>query len=87
MEPIAVTVEGGLKMAKQTNSMFDPTEPVPKIVEALHEAKIPIAALELVFEEVRKDIRAYTIPYSPSVDNTNALATSATTESAAEPKG
>lgn len=52
-------------MAKQTNSMFDPTEPVPKIVQALHDAKIPIAALELVFEEVRKNIRAYTIPYSP----------------------
>lgn len=74
-------------MAKQTNSIFDPTEPVPKIVQALHDAKIPIAALELVFEEVRKNIRSYTIPYSPSLDNTKALATSAITESAAEPKG
>lgn len=52
-------------MSKQTNSMFDLKEPVPKIVQALHDAKIPIAALELVFEEVRKNIRTYTIPYSP----------------------
>ena len=48
-------------MAKQTNSMFDPTEPVPKIVQALHDAKIPIAALELVFEEVRKNKVADTV--------------------------
>lgn len=52
-------------MAKQTNSTFNPREPVPIIVQALHDAKIPIAALDTVFEEVRKNIKAYTIPYSP----------------------
>ena len=87
MEPIAVTVEGGLKMEKPKLKSFNLQEPIPKIIEALHEAHIPIAALDMVFELVKRDITHHTYPYNPNFDSAIFLANSATTDSATEPKG
>ena len=53
---------------------FNPNKP------ALHEARVPIAAIDNVFELVKADIKNHTVPYNPSLDNAKDLATSATTE-------
>ena len=67
--------------------LFDPTAPVKKIIEALHEAHIPIAALDMVFDLVKHDITHHTYPYNPNLDSAIFLASSATTDKATEPKG
>lgn len=66
---------------------FNPREPVKAIIAALHEARVPLAAIDNVFELVKEDIRNHTVPYSPSLDNAKDLATSATTDKATEPNG
>lgn len=49
--------------------LFDPNAPVKKIIEALHEAHIPIAALDVVFDLVKHDITHHTYPYNPNAEN------------------
>lgn len=66
---------------------FNPHAPVKAIIAALHEARIPIAAIDNVFELVKVDIKNHTIPYNPSLDSAKDLATSATTDKATEPNG
>lgn len=45
-----------------------------------YEARVPIAAIDNVFELVKADIKNHTVPYNPSLDSAKDLATSATTE-------
>lgn len=66
---------------------FNPNEPVKAIITALHEAHVPIAAIDNVFELVKVDIKNHTVPYNPSLDSAEDLATSATTDKATEPNG
>lgn len=69
---------------------FNPNEPVKAIIAALHEARVPIAAIDNVFELVKADIKNHTVPYNPSLDSAKDLATSATsatTDKATEPNG
>lgn len=66
---------------------FNPHAPVKAIIAALHEAHVPIAAIDNVFELVKEDIKNHTVPYNPSLDNAKDLATSATTDKATEPNG
>lgn len=47
---------------------FNPHEPVKAIVAALHEARVPIAAIDNVFELVKVDIKNNTVPYNPSLE-------------------
>lgn len=49
--------------------LFDPSAPVKKIIEALHEAHIPIAALDMVFDLVKHDITHHTYPYNPNAES------------------
>lgn len=49
---------------------YNPHEPVKEIVEILHKYKIPIAAVNRVFELVQEDIQRETIPYNPTDKNT-----------------
>lgn len=56
-------------MEKPKLKSFDLQEPIPKIIEALHEAHIPIAALDMVFELVKRDITQHTYPYNPNAEN------------------
>ncbi len=44
---------------------FNPREPVKAIIAALHEARVPIAAIDNVFELVKADIKNHTVPYNP----------------------
>ena len=48
---------------------YNPHEPVKEIVAILHKYKIPIAAVNQVFELVQEDIRRETIPYNPMDKN------------------
>lgn len=58
----------------------DTEAPVHELVAVLHKYKIPIALLDKVFENVKKDINIWTIPYNPNAECTIPLATSAATE-------
>lgn len=49
---------------------FNPNEPVKAIIAALHEARVPIAAIDNVFELVKADIKNHTVPYNPSTEDT-----------------
>ena len=42
---------------------YNPYKPVKKIIGILHECNIPITAIDTVFELVKADIEANTIPY------------------------
>ena len=53
---------------------FNPHEPVKAIIAALNEARVPIAAIDNVFELVKADIKNHTVPYNPSLDNAKDLA-------------
>ena len=44
---------------------YNPHEPVKEIVAILHKYKIPISAVNQVFELVQNDIQKETIPYNP----------------------
>ena len=66
---------------------FNQNEPVKAIIAALNEARVPIAAIDNVFELVKADIKNHTVPYNPSLDSAKDLATSATTDKATEPNG
>ena len=55
-------------------------KPVQEIVTALHKAEIPLDLLDKVFEAVKRDIMIHTVPYNPSLEDTNDLATSETTD-------
>lgn len=44
---------------------YNPYKPVKKIIGILHECNIPITAIDTVFELVKADIEANTIPYQP----------------------
>lgn len=44
---------------------FNPKEPAKAIIAALHEARVPIAAIDNVFELVKADIKNHTVPYNP----------------------
>ena len=44
---------------------FNPNEPVKAIIAALHAARVPIAAIDNVFELVKADIKNHTVPYNP----------------------
>ena len=44
---------------------YNPHEPVKEIVAILHKYKIPIAAVNQVFELVQEDIQRETVPYNP----------------------
>lgn len=52
---------------------FNPKEPVKAIIAALHEARVPIAAIDNVFELVKADIKNHTVPYNPSLDSAKDL--------------
>ena len=45
---------------------YNPYKPVKKIIGILHECNIPITAIDTVFELVKADIEANTIPYQPN---------------------
>lgn len=49
---------------------FNPNEPVKAIIVALNEARVPIAAIDNVFELVKVDIKNHTVPYNPSLEDT-----------------
>lgn len=66
---------------------IDIQKPVPEIVAVLHKYQIPIALVDQVFDRVRHDINANTVPYKPNLDNISDLAISDTTDSVTEPKG
>lgn len=44
---------------------YNPHEPVKEIVAILHKYKIPISAVNQVFELVQEDIQRETVPYNP----------------------
>lgn len=44
---------------------YNPHEPIKEIVAILHKYKIPIAAVNQVFELVQEDIQRETVPYNP----------------------
>ena len=48
---------------------YNPHEPVKEIVAILHKYKIPISAVNQVFELVQEDIQRETIPYNPMDKN------------------
>ena len=48
---------------------YNPHEPVKEIVSILHKYKIPISAVNQVFELVQEDIQRETIPYNPMDKN------------------
>ena len=52
---------------------YNPHEPVKEIVEILHKYKIPISAVNRVFELVQEDIQRETIPYNPKDENATKL--------------
>lgn len=62
-------------------------KPVKEIVTALHKAKIPLDLLDKVFDAVKRDIMIHTVAYNPSLEDTNDLASSETTDNATVPRG
>ena len=48
---------------------YNPREPVKEIVSILHKYKIPISAVNQVFELVQEDIQRETVPYNPKNEN------------------
>lgn len=65
---------------------YNPHEPVKEIVAILHKYKIPIAAVNQVFELVQEDIQKETVPYNPKERLIREVAISETIESATCPK-
>lgn len=65
---------------------YNPHEPVKEIVEILHKYKIPISAVNRVFELVQEDIQRETIPYNPKERLIKDIAISETIESVTCPK-
>ena len=47
---------------------YNPYKPVKKIIDILHECNIPITAIDTVFELVKADIEANTIPYQGKIN-------------------
>lgn len=44
-------------------------KPIPEIVEILHKHGITLAMIDTVFNLVKEDIEAHTVPYSPNALN------------------
>lgn len=65
---------------------YNPHEPIKEIVAILHKYKIPIAAVNRVFELVQEDIQRETIPYNPKERLIKDVAISETIESVTCPK-
>lgn len=65
---------------------YNPHEPVKEIVAILHKYKIPISAVNRVFELVQEDIQRETIPYNPKERLIKDIAISETIESVTCPK-